>query len=274
MSKLIKLARKFQLKLAQSSEGDFFKNLLNFDSFDSPETPEQKRLKEERQIERQRKRDEEDRLPATQESKNEINYNIERTISDPNTPAFEHDMMKAMKSWIEKTPNYTPFDLHNAMEQWQQQNKSKYDHRTEFQKSKNLDENSDPLPSNQEQEFAKQDKDIQQFMDKEQADKAIQQKSIQGKAPFNIQDAGAIINAHLNEIKPYVQKALKRKLIGDQKIMFIFYPNGNVGVVGQDIAMVNAIRRGFVTPLQLAARGYLTNYKKYFIDQVKYEISL
>lgn len=148
------------------------------------------------------------------------------------------------------------------------------DRRTEFQKSRGLDENGDRLPSSQEQEFVQQDKDIQQFMDKEKEDKAAQQRSIQGKTPFSVQDAAAIINSELNEIKTYVQQVLKRKLIGDQKLMFIFYPNGNVGTVGQDIPMVNAIRRGFAIPLQLASRSFCTMHKKYFTGEIKYEMSL
>jgi len=247
MSKLIKLATKFQRILAQLT------------------SEEQQEYNAAHQ-------------PATQQMKDEVNEKIRQMISNPDTSDkanYDRDIAQAMKEWIAQHPNFTEVELDGAAEQWAQANIAKYDRRTELQKSKNLDEFGNLLSNTlQEQEFAQQDKDIQQFINKEQTDRAAQQKSIQGKTPFNTQDAAAIINGEINEIKRYVQKALKRKLVGDQKVMFIFYPNGNVGFVGQDIAMVNAIRRGFTTTIPLTVRSYMFNYKKYFTGEVKYEILL
>jgi len=232
MSELIKLARRFQLKLAADNQqvlNDFTRQIKD--------------------------------IPGSQEVKDQLTQMLDGWLKDnPNVTYDEASEEAVMLGGRLTTPNINP--LTGAP-----------DRRTEFQRSRGLDEFGDKLPDAQEQEFAKQDKDIQQFMDKEKADKSTQQKSIQGKTPFNTQDAAAIINGELNEIKTYMQKALKRKLVGDQKIMFIFYPNGNVGVVGQDIVMVNIIRRGFMTPLQLASRSFCAMHKKYFTDQVKYEIS-
>lgn len=203
-------------------------------------------------------------------NKAEINEKIRQMISNPKTDDqsnYDRDLAKALEEWIAKHPNFTPTELEIEADKWNQANATKYDRRTELQKSRGLDELN--LPGNtQEQEFAQQDRDIQQFLDKEKIDKATQQQSVQGKTPFNIQDAATIINSFATEIKTIASKST------GQKIMFIFLSNGNVGITGQDQKLVGIIRQRVSTPLQLAVRAYLTNYKKYFTNPINYELIL
>lgn len=277
MSRLIKLARKFELKLAQ--EKSFIDELLK--SLPEPAGDSQ---------------------PADEVvndgQKAEMNEKIRQMIEGPEGP--DRDMGIAMKDWMAKHPTFTESQIDGAADQWQREHivapavDPEEVHKKKLWKEFCIQrgiKKGDPYTQeiwnewaevqkadNKIQEmqagFDAQDKEVQDFMDKEHTDKLNRQKNIEGKTPFSIQDATVIINSELNSIKIYTQKALKRKLVGDQKVIFVFYPNGNVGIVGQDIAMVNAIRRGFATPLQLAVRSFCTMHKKYFTGEIKYEMAL
>ena len=274
MTKLIKLASKFELKLAQQK---------SLEGLTDEEKAQHKKYREGADI-------------VDERQKTEINEKIKQMMEGPEGP--DRDMGAAMKDWMAKHPNFTNEQIDSAADQWQKEHiLPQTVDPTEERRKKLWKEfcdqrgikKGDPFTQeiwnewaevqkedNKIQEmqagFDAQDKEVQDFMDKEKADKLSRQKNIEGKTPFMIQDATKIINASVNEMKSYIQNTLKQKLQGNQKIVFTFYPNGNVGISGQDLKIVNAIRRGFVLKLQLDLRGYITNYKKYFTGPVNYEL--
>jgi hypothetical protein len=283
MTALIKLARKFQLKLAQDpfvemearpeEEKELAWNALNtlkeigdqsqynFDAIDNYMSPEKAHYF----------------FPNIQDAKNvfqlkNLKDHIQPFVSDARTKYREMyghpDIMNKMSFEERKeieTNSSMASDLTGMFDSLQYNNSNFAAKAAQIQAKINEIE---MMQSN------KQDAEIKQFMDKEREDQAMKAKSIEGKSPFTTQDVTKIISASVNEIKLYVQNALKQKLQGNQKIVFTFYPNGNVGVSGQDLRIVNAIRRGFVLKLQLDLRGYMTNFKKYFTGPVNYELSI
>lgn len=114
---------------------------------------------------------------------------------------------------------------------------------------------------NKEQEFY-----IQEWYKEEAARKAEQERQQQekqkqeaGKTPFTSQDAAAIVNQYLPE--------MKKKFPNLKGVTFNFMSSGEVSAGHSDPKIASYIRSQFGPTLSLALKKYLIDYKKIFKEQ-------
>lgn len=114
---------------------------------------------------------------------------------------------------------------------------------------------------NKEDEFY-----IQQWYKEEAARKAEQERQQQekqkqeaGKTPFTSQDAAAIVNQYLPE--------MKKKFPNLKGVTFNFMSSGEVSAGHSDPKIASYIRSQFGPTLSLALKKYLIDYKKIFKEQ-------
>lgn len=120
---------------------------------------------------------------------------------------------------------------------------------------------------NKEQEFY-----IQEWYKEEAARKAEQERQQQekqkqeaGKTPFTTQDAAAIVNQYLPE--------MRKKFPNLKGVTFNFMSSGEVSAGATDPKLAGAIRTQYSAALSMALKQYLINNKKIFKDQkVSYSI--
>ena len=127
----------------------------------------------------------------------------------------------------------------------------------------------------QETEFQRQEQDIQAFYAQEKAEQQqaaeAKQKLTANKTPFTEQDAATIINTSLKEL----QSTLAKNKLSPAEITFVFYNNGNIGVVSPNQKAANLLRQNFGLPIQLNTKQYLINAKKYFSTaSIKYTVNI
>lgn len=126
--------------------------------------------------------------------------------------------------------------------------------------------------SEQEEEDQKSEEEIQKWYQGEAARKSEQerqqqekQKSEAGKTPFTAQDAAAIVNQFLPE--------MRKKFPNLKGVTFNFMSSGEVSAGSQDPKLAGSIRTQYSASLAMALKQYLINNKKIFKDQkVSYSI--
>lgn len=131
-----------------------------------------------------------------------------------------------------------------------------------------------PEEEEQQEEYGNKEQEayIQEWYKEEAAHKAEQERQQQekqkqeaGKTPFTAQDAAAIINQFLPE--------MRKKFPNLKGVTFNFMSSGEVSAGATDPKLAGAIRAQYSAPLSLALKQYLINNKKMFKEQkVSYSI--